>query len=59
LITLDYLGQQEYSSREAGITAGIVLACVIPILLVIICVGYRVLKGRKDQREQDEILARY
>lgn len=52
-------GQQEYSSREAGITTGIVLACLVPILLIIVCVGYRLLKGRKEQREQDEILTRY
>jgi len=52
-------GQQEYSSRQAGITSGIVLACLIPILLVIICVGYRALKSRKQQRENEEVLARY
>jgi len=52
-------GQQEYSSRQAGITTGIVLACLIPILLIVICVGYRALKSRKEDREQEEILARY
>jgi len=52
-------GQQEYSSREAGITTGIVLACLIPIVLIVICVGYRALKSRKEQREHEEILARY
>ncbi|KAL0126020.1 hypothetical protein PUN28_004836 [Cardiocondyla obscurior] len=51
-------GQQEYSSRQAGITTGIVLACLIPILLIVICVGYRALKSRKEHREQDEILER-
>ncbi|KAG5346719.1 MESH protein, partial [Acromyrmex charruanus] len=51
-------GQQEYSSRQAGITSGIVLACLIPILLVIICIGYRALKSRKQQRENEEVLAR-
>ncbi|KYN50648.1 hypothetical protein ALC56_00024, partial [Trachymyrmex septentrionalis] len=49
---------QEYSSRQAGITSGIVLACLIPILLVIICVGYRALKSRKQERENEEVLAR-
>jgi len=53
------VGQQEYSSRQAGITTGIVLACLIPILLIIVCVGYRALKSRKEQREQEEVLARY
>lgn len=52
-------GQQEYSSRQAGITTGIVLACLIPILLIVICVGYRALKSRKEYREQEESLARY
>lgn len=52
-------GQQEYSSRQAGITTGIVLACLIPILLIVICVGYRALKSRKEHREHEEVLARY
>lgn len=52
-------GQQEYSSRQAGITTGIVLACLIPILLVVICVGYRTLKSRKEYREHEQVLARY
>lgn len=52
-------GQQEYSSRQAGITTGIVLACLIPILLVVVCVGYRTLKGQKEQREEEEAMARY
>ncbi|XP_011706564.1 PREDICTED: protein mesh-like [Wasmannia auropunctata] len=49
-------GQQEYSSRQAGITTGIVLACLIPIVLIVICVGYRVLKSRcsKENREHEE-----
>ena len=52
-------GQQEYSSRQAGITSGIVMACLIPILLVIVCVGYRALKSRKQERENEEVLARF
>ncbi|KAG5344959.1 MESH protein, partial [Acromyrmex heyeri] len=52
-------GQQEYRSRQAGIISGIVLTYLIPILLVIICVGYRALKSRKQQRENEEVLARY
>ncbi|KYN40115.1 hypothetical protein ALC56_05523 [Trachymyrmex septentrionalis] len=52
-------GQQKYNSRQADITSGIVLACLIPILLVIICVGYRALKSRKQQRENEEVLIKY
>lgn len=52
------LRQQEYSSRQAGITTGIVLACVVPIVLIIICVASRVLKQRREEREQDEALSR-
>ncbi|KAG7203627.1 hypothetical protein KM043_013662 [Ampulex compressa] len=47
------LRQQEYSSRQAGVTTGIILACVVPILLLVVCVGYRVMKGRKEEREQE------
>ncbi|XP_011160726.2 protein mesh isoform X2 [Solenopsis invicta] len=52
------LRQQEYSSRTAGITTGIVLACLVPILLIIVCVGYRILKNRKKEQELEEISAR-
>ena len=51
--------QQKYSSRQADITSGIVLACLIPILLAIIWVGYRALKSRKQQRENEEVLIKY
>ena len=42
--------QQEYSSRQAGI----VVACLISILLVVIC--GEALKSRKDQQENEKIL---
>ncbi|CAL7945201.1 unnamed protein product [Xylocopa violacea] len=45
--------QQEYSSRQAGITTGIVLACLVPILLLIVFVGFRVLKKQKEEREHE------
>ncbi|KAK2579800.1 hypothetical protein KPH14_008682 [Odynerus spinipes] len=52
------LRQQEYSSRQAGITTGIVLACVVPIVLLIVCIASRALKQRREEREQDESLTR-
>ncbi|XP_076249642.1 sushi domain containing 2 mesh [Calliopsis andreniformis] len=52
------LRQQEYSSRQAGITSGIILACLVPIILLIVFVGVRLLKKQKQQREQDEALQR-
>ncbi|XP_035724650.1 protein mesh-like isoform X2 [Vespa mandarinia] len=52
------LRQQEYSSRQAGITTGIVLASIIPIVLIIICVASRVLRQRKEERERDESFGR-
>ncbi|KAL2725396.1 protein mesh isoform X2 [Vespula squamosa] len=45
-------------SRQAGITTGIVLASIIPVILVIICVASRALKKRKEEREQDESFGR-
>lgn len=52
-------GQQEYSSRQAGVTTGIILGCLVPILLVLICVGHKVLRNRRVERENEEVLARY
>lgn len=47
-------GEQEYSSRNAGITTGIVLAVLVPLLLAILCVAYRMLQRRvKLDREDD------
>ena len=46
-------GQQEYSSRQAGITAGIVLAVLIPILLALVCVAYRLLVKKKSEDDYD------
>lgn len=40
------IGQQEYSSRQAGITFGIVLAVIIPIILILAYAGYLILKKR-------------
>ncbi|XP_054014775.1 protein mesh isoform X2 [Hylaeus anthracinus] len=48
------LRQQEYSSRQAGITAGIVLGCLIPIILLIVFAAIRLLKQRKKAREEEE-----
>ncbi|XP_392408.3 protein mesh isoform X2 [Apis mellifera] len=52
------LRQEEYDSHQAGITTGIVLACLIPVLLLIIFVAFRVLKRQREQREQEEALNR-
>jgi predicted Na+-dependent transporter len=46
-------GQQEYSSRQAGITAGIVLAILIPILLGLVCVGYQLFVKMKKEDDYD------
>ena len=51
-------GQQEFSSRQAGLASGIVLVCLVPILLIVICVAFRVLQSRKQEREREEALER-
>ncbi|OWR51288.1 Extracellular domains-containing protein [Danaus plexippus plexippus] len=44
---------QEYSARTLGATWGIISAVMIPIVIVLICIGWRVLKKRKEE-ENDE-----
>ena len=45
-------GEQEYSSRQAGITAGIVLAVLIPILLGLVCIAYQLfVKKRRNENK--------
>lgn len=45
-------GQQEYSSRQAGITFGIVLAIIIPLVLLLVYVGYKILQKRKASEDE-------
>ncbi|KAJ9599570.1 hypothetical protein L9F63_009968, partial [Diploptera punctata] len=47
------LRQQEYSSRQAGITAGIVMAVLVPILLALVCGAYRLLVKKKTEDDYD------
>jgi len=42
-------GQQEYSSRQAGITTGIVLAVLVPIVLILVCIAYQLFVRRKKE----------
>lgn len=48
------IGQQEYSSRQAGITFGIVLAVIIPLVLLLVYAGYKILQKRKAEEEEDD-----
>ncbi|KAG8035923.1 hypothetical protein G9C98_003049 [Cotesia typhae] len=48
------VSHQEYSSRQAGVTTGIILGCLIPIIMVIICVAFRALQSRRKERESQE-----
>jgi len=49
-------GQQEYSSRQAGITAGIVLAVLVPILLGLVCVAYQLFVRRRKREPSTKYL---
>lgn len=49
-----HTGQQEYSSRQAGITFGIVLAVIIPIVMLLVYGGYKILQKRKAHMEEDD-----
>lgn len=46
-----YIGNQEYSSRQAGMTFGIILIVILPILFVLACAWYYCVKKRKDQNK--------
>ncbi|CAG9856877.1 unnamed protein product [Phyllotreta striolata] len=46
------LRQQEYSQRQAGITSGIIMLVLIPLILLFVYLAYRFLK--KKQKERDE-----
>nr|CAD7410425.1 unnamed protein product [Timema cristinae] len=48
------IGQQEYSSRQAGVTTGIIAAVLVPILLVLVCVVYQLFVRNKKNAEQQQ-----
>ncbi|CAB3241492.1 unnamed protein product [Arctia plantaginis] len=51
-------GKQEYSARTLGATWGIISAIMVPIVIVFICIGWRILKRRKDdEKEENDFMA--
>lgn len=49
-------GEQEYSSRVAGMSLGITLAVLIPVSLIIICYMFILIKRRNaDIQHEDEL----
>lgn len=51
------IGEQEYSSRTAAITTAIVMCIIVPIIIGLAYVGYKLLQRRKkdsDEEEEDE-----
>ncbi|XP_013171596.1 PREDICTED: uncharacterized protein K03H1.5 isoform X2 [Papilio xuthus] len=50
-------GRQEYSARTLGATWGIISAVMVPIVILLICVGWRILKRRKeDDKDENDYL---
>ncbi|XP_049825785.1 protein mesh isoform X3 [Aethina tumida] len=50
------LRQQEYSSRKAAITWGIILAVIVPIILLLLFIGYRWFKSNAEDDGNNTIL---
>ncbi|XP_026330187.1 protein mesh isoform X1 [Hyposmocoma kahamanoa] len=48
------LRNQEYSARTLGATWGIISAVMLPIVIVLICIGWRFLKRRKREEKEEE-----
>ncbi|CAH2207885.1 jg6028 [Pararge aegeria aegeria] len=56
-LNISQKGNQEYSARTLGATWGIISAVMLPIVVVLICIGYRILKRKKDEeREENDFL---
>ncbi|CAH0719205.1 unnamed protein product, partial [Brenthis ino] len=52
-----FSSNQEYSSRTLGATWGIISAVMVPIVILFICLGWRILKKRKEEeREESDFL---
>ncbi|XP_063831983.1 protein mesh isoform X3 [Ostrinia nubilalis] len=47
-------GKSEYSARTLGATWGIISAIMVPIVIVFICIGWRILKKRKQDESEDD-----
>ncbi|CAH0591404.1 unnamed protein product [Chrysodeixis includens] len=47
------LRKQEYSARTLGATWGIISAVMVPIVVVLICIGWRFLQRRKAEEKEE------
>lgn len=47
-------GNQEYSSRNAGITSAIVMAIIIPLILGIAYAGYKIFQRRQQDTANEQ-----
>ncbi|CAG4937796.1 unnamed protein product [Parnassius apollo] len=48
-----FVGRQEYSSRTLGATWGIISAVILPIVILLICVGWRIFKRKKEEEKEE------
>ncbi|CAH1106298.1 unnamed protein product [Psylliodes chrysocephalus] len=48
------LRQQEYSQRQAGITSGIIMIVLIPLILLFVYLAYRFLKKKQKEKEETQ-----
>lgn len=55
-IQILFSGEQEYSSRVAGMSLGIMLAVLIPVSLIVICFVFVSIKRRNSEIQHDKEL---
>lgn len=53
----DKIGQQEYSARQAGLTFGIILAVIVPIIIILVYAGYLILKRMRESKDDTSYLS--
>ncbi|CAF4952169.1 unnamed protein product [Pieris macdunnoughi] len=46
-------GNQEYSQRTLGATWGIISAVMVPIAIIMICIGWRILLRKKEEEKEE------
>lgn len=44
-----FTGTQEYTSRTAGLSMMFVIAIVVPLLMILVCVAYRMVQVRNAE----------
>lgn len=48
-------GAPEYTSRVAGLSIGILICILVPVSVLIICIGYKIIRRQNLEKRRKEL----